>query len=383
MEMILGGLGFSPLAAGGAFLNGVAQWAFFKLIFEFLDDEVAVFRDNMLGESLTWVSGVALILLAMWIFFQAFRIVTGQSRDSMMVLVTNSLRSVLVLTIATSMAMGGSDLYEMFSDKMPKEINQIVTGDDESPADSIDDALQVMQLAMIGIDSIAATNENNKGDKDRAIWLTGIGVAGPAIVGGAMLLLYKIALALFIGLGPLFVLSLLFEQTKQLFSRWLYYGIGTMFSLAVLSFMVSVAMKLIGAVAAAFVAQYLVAMAGGGGVSEGISSMAMQQGGLGLILTVLLVTTPPMAAQFFQGTLGQFSAYSMFGVTGRQMSDYAQQGRTAHGGAAVARTDNLPAGTKAIEPKPMLGQGVYQPSTPSLTQDAVKTLPRSGARGEV
>lgn len=42
--------------------------------------------------------------------------------------------------------------------------------------------------------------------------------------------------------------------------------------------------------------------------------MAMQQGGLGLVLTILLVTIPPMTTNFFNGVLGQFSAYSHFGV---------------------------------------------------------------------
>lgn len=41
--------------------------------------------------------------------------------------------------------------------------------------------------------------------------------------------------------------------------------------------------------------------------------MAMQQGGLGLLMTLFLVTVPPMAAAFFQGTVGQFMAYNAFG----------------------------------------------------------------------
>ena len=106
----------------------------------------------------------------------------------------------------------------------------------------------------------------------------------------------------------------MFEPTKSLFGRWLYYGIGTMFSLGVLSFMVAVAMKMVLAVATAFAAQYLVALSlDAGGSTAGVSSMAMQQGGLGLILTVLLVMTPPMAAAFFGGTMGHFSGYSQFG----------------------------------------------------------------------
>ncbi|WP_394537849.1 type IV secretion system protein [Lysobacter enzymogenes] len=130
--------------------------------------------------------------------------------------------------------------------------------------------------------------------------LTGIGVAGPAVVGGALLVMYKFALALFVGLGPLFILALMFDQTKSMFARWLQYGIGTMFSLAVLSFTVTVAMKMVGAVAANFAAQYMTMMALGAGDSPGVNTMALQQGGLGIFLTVLILSVPPMASSFFQ-----------------------------------------------------------------------------------
>ncbi|MCC4627416.1 hypothetical protein LL973_24720, partial [Xanthomonas campestris pv. nigromaculans] len=39
--------------------------------------------------------------------------------------------------------------------------------------------------------------------------------------------------------------------------------------------------------------------------------------GLGLVMTTLIVTAPPMAAAFFQGTLGQFTAYSALGQLDR------------------------------------------------------------------
>ncbi|VEF33182.1 TrbL/VirB6 plasmid conjugal transfer protein [Stenotrophomonas maltophilia] len=50
-----------------------------------------------------------------------------------------------------------------------------------------------------------------------------------------------------------------------------------------------------------------------GASSDGMTSQAMQQGGMGLILTTLILTAPPMAAMFFQGTLGSFMAYSQIG----------------------------------------------------------------------
>lgn len=334
-------------------IEGVMQWAFFEIIFSFLDHEIEAFRDNILYGMLSMIGAIAATLMVIWIFWQGFQIVTGRSRDSMMGLVANSLRSVLVVSAAMSVAFGGVDLYEAFTDDMPKGIMQIVTGDDEAPASKIDEGLDLMQAAFVGIDALASHGDL-KTDQDRALLMTGIGIAGPSVVGGAMLLLYKLAMALFVGLGPLFILCLLFEQTKQLFSKWLYYGIGTMFSLAVLSFMVAVAMKMVLAVAGAFAAQYLAGLALGLD-AQSVSSMALQQGGLGLILTVLLVMTPPMAAQFFQGTVGQFTAYSAFGMVGR-------------GTDAAGR----PAGSLGYMPQPMgtraeLGDRVERPGVAGPT----------------
>jgi type IV secretion system protein VirB6 len=79
--------------------------------------------------------------------------------------------------------------------------------------------------------------------------------------------------------------------------------------------MVTIAMKMMAAVTAAFAVKYLLAMPslGGTGTTDGINSMALQQGGLGLLLTTMIISAPPMAAAFFQGTLGQFNSYSPFG----------------------------------------------------------------------
>ncbi len=41
-------------------------------------------------------------------------------------------------------------------------------------------------------------------------------------------------------------------------------------------------------------------------------SMALQQGGLGMVLSALILTAPPMAGAFFNGVMGQFSSYNAF-----------------------------------------------------------------------
>jgi type IV secretion system protein VirB6 len=107
------------------------------------------------------------------------------------------------------------------------------------------------------------------------------------------MLLYQVAMALFIDLGPLFILCLLFDQIKRLFQTWLFYGIGTMFLMAMLSAMVSITLDMAIRVSASFwttalVNKFLLA----GAASDGMTSQAMQQGGMGLILTTLILTAP-------------------------------------------------------------------------------------------
>lgn len=274
------------------------NFVYFRAIYDFLHSEIDEFAIDLLGRTMTWVGAAALTLLTLWILIRGCRIATGQSHQPMMALVTDSLRATLVLSLATGMAMGGSTLYEFLGTELSQEpVNE-----------RIDRNLAYMQIALGSIDALETVGDRPLADaKDRALWFIGIGIAGPSLTGGALLLMNQIAMALFIGLGLLFVLGLLFEQTKALFGCWLYYGIGTMFSLAVLSVMMSIALKTVLAVAAAFwVGSFT-------GSQEGVSSLALQQGGLGLILTILILSAPPMAAAFFNRVLGNFQAFSAFG----------------------------------------------------------------------
>ena len=294
-------------------VQSVGDFVFFRQIMAYLQDKIERFGIDMLGRSMQWVTGIALTLLTLWILIQGYRIATGQSRESMMVLVTNSLRSVLILTAATMMSFFGTDLSTFLNSDVKKEINWVVTGQNASPEDKIDESLGWMQVALSSIDAIDVMSDPTlDSQKSRALWFAGAGTGGPAIAGGVLLLTYQVAMALFIGLGPIFILCLLFDQTKSLFQRWLLYGIGTMFSMAMLSAMVSIALDMVVRVSIAFWGTALTGTLLRKDFSDGMTSQAMQQGGMGMILTALIISTPPMAAMFFQGTLGNFMHYSAF-----------------------------------------------------------------------
>jgi len=294
--------------------SSIGDFVFFRLILDYLHKEIAEYGVKLLGRMMGWVGAIALTLMTLWVLIQGFRIATGRSRDSMMVLVTNMARAALIVSIATTMGMFGKDLHGFLINDVKNEITYVVTGKDDSPEDLIDENLGYMQLALSSVDALDVMNDVTLDNaKTRAMWFIGMGTGGPAVTAGSMLLLYEVALALFIGLGPLFILCLLFDQTKQLFQKWLLYGIGTMFSMAVLAAMTAIAMKMVAKVAFAFWGSALAGSLMGENFTEGMSSMALQQGGMGLILTTLILTAPPMAAMFFQGTLGSFMAYSQIG----------------------------------------------------------------------
>lgn len=308
--------GLQDLLGYAVRVQSIGDFVFFRLILDFLHDRIAKFGIELMGNMMSWVGGIALILMTLWVLIQGFRIVTGRSRDSMMVLVTNMARAALIVSVATSMAMFGTSLQDFLNKDVKGLITHVVTGNDEKPEDQIDRSLAWMQVALSSIDGIKVLDDPGlQSDKTRAQWFIGMGTGGPAVTAGSMLLLYEVALALFIGLGPLFILCLLFDQTKQLFQKWLFYGIGTMFSMAVLSAMVSIALDMVIRVSASFWTTALANkyLLGDLASSDGMTSQAMQQGGMGLILTTLILTAPPMAAMFFQGTLGGFSAYSQIG----------------------------------------------------------------------
>ncbi|HDS1037418.1 TPA: type IV secretion system protein [Stenotrophomonas maltophilia] len=332
----------------GTLFASVGDFVFFKLILEYLREEIANFGEGVLGRMMTWVGSIALVLMTLWVLIQGFRIVTGRSRDSMAALATDMARAALIVTVATSMAMFGKDLQTFLTEDVQDEITFVVTGKHDTAEELIDRNLGYMQLALTSVSVLdVAGDVTLDSAKTRAMWFIGLGTGGPAVTAGAMLLLYQVAIAMFIGFGPLFILCLLFDQTKSLFQRWLFYGIGTMFSMAVLAAMTGIAMEMVARVAGSFWGAAAFGALLSTNLTEGMSSMALQQGGMGLILTTLILTAPPMAAMFFQGTLGSFMAYSQIGGSAGAASPGPQgQPPGSHGGGGG-------------------GGGVFTPSAPS------------------
>ncbi|WP_242101564.1 type IV secretion system protein [Lysobacter sp. M2-1] len=354
-------------------MGGIGDFAFFALIYGYLKGEIDTFGLDLMGRMMTWASGMALVLVSLWVLWIGYRILTGQYREPLMALVVRGLQVTLIVGTATGMSLLGTDLHGFFTQDLDREIHALFTGEqDKTAADSIDQNLAYMQLALGAIDAVQVLDGNDEAreQKSRALMFAGFGTGGPPMAAGAMLILFQFFVAMFVGLGPLFILCLLFDQTKELFRKWLLYGIGTLFSMAMLSVVTAMTMKLAAKVAVAMWASKAVMGVIPGADVEGLSSLALQQGGIGLLLTTAIVTVPPVAAAFFAGTMGHFMHFSAF--AGGAASNPGPQGQPpgSYGLPSASTNPSMPA--TARDPGVFAGLRTMTNSEPSQP-DQIRT----------
>jgi len=313
---------------------------YFVLIYSWLHDRIDTFGVNLMGAVTQWMAAIALVLVTLWIMFQGYRVLTGQMRESLMGLVLNMTRVVVVVSFATTVGVFAPNLHTLVTSTLSTDINQLFTGDDATLTQTIDQNLAKTRLALSAIDTVQIPpgDIENTAAKARAEAFAIVGTASPPMAAAAMLLLYDVTLALVIGLGPMFIMCLLFEQTKPLFQKWLMYGISTLFSMGMLAFISSLVLQLTLRVAAALWSADIINGITGIG-AEGFTSQSMQQGGLGLLMTLLVVTVPPMAGNFFSATLGNFSPYNVFNRTGQPRPNGQPPGAYGYGGHGPAQTN--------------------------------------------
>jgi len=368
--------------------SNVGDFVYFAAVFHWLSDQVDNFGIGLMNNVMRWMNVLWVTLVSLWIMLQGYRMITGQSHGSMTALVMQMTRAVLIVSVATTMTLLGSDLHDMLTKELPSDINNLISkgssvvssicpNADTSPSALIDCNLAFSQVAMTAIDAVQVPigDTETANTKARSALIATFGAAGPAMTAGAMLMLYQITLALFIGLGPLFIMCLMFDQTKDLFRKWLMYGIGTMFSLGVLSFVTSIVLNMTLRVAAAFWATEVISQITGISV-EGYNSQALQQGGIGLLMTVLIISTPPLAAAFFQGTVGGFIPFAQVGgaANSGRPGPQGQPAGSYGGHGAPSSTPQANSGQKT--------SGGLNPATaPRLPNtpipDAIKTQPPS------
>ena len=357
----------------------------YSSIRDYIYARISFFTEHVLSKNLTLVFTIIVALLTLWIMIQGYLIATGRSQEGLKGFVYGLGKTYLIVAVALGVAAGGDFSVRVLTDTLSDGISQIMTGDSDVGSkcltqDSksiigcrIDQNLTATQSMMGILDGIdTADSEYLEGKVTQARWFVGVGTAGPAIVAGTMLIMFRIAMALFIGFAPIFILCLLFKKTAPLFQKWLYYGLATIFSSVMLGVMAEISMDLVGNIAITDAVSNIASALTGGNVG-GIMQTVTQQLGLGLMLSTLLITVPPMAGAWFNGMMATYSGYNaMQGWgTGQPATPPGMNNQQQHASYNVqnrAEISNNPQSNSFQQPIWTTGGG----QTGSTTTDAIK-----------
>jgi type IV secretion system protein VirB6 len=157
-----------------------------------------------------------MILLTLYVAFFAFSLITGRSRLGVSALTPRMVTLGLVLTFATSWAAYQNVVWNL-AIGAPDQLAGILTGVKGSATQAFADKIDIVFNALVSATGNASDNA------------TAFSPPGLLWLGGTLLLLgtvgvlatSKIALAILLGLGPVFVVLALFRSTRGLFVGWL------------------------------------------------------------------------------------------------------------------------------------------------------------------
>ena len=298
----------------------------FEKLFAHVDSATANFVTDISTAAIATVTPVLAPALALGFVLYGLAVIQGMVQTP----IGEFLRRSFFIAVVVSVASLGGIYQSTFADAIQTTPDALAgalipDGDDATTA-----AALVDHAAQTGFDRSGEAFEHAGVFVDNGIVFALIGLvillatAALVAVGGAFLLLAKLALALLVGLGPLFVLALLFAPTRRLFTAWaaqvLTYGLLLVLFAAVFGLM----MRLFG--------DYLASM-----TMDGSQNMAYALGGvvvLAVAMVMVLLQLPSLAAALGGGVgLGTYHEWrTVRGLAGSPGRVIGRPERLAGGG---------------------------------------------------
>ena len=313
-------------------LKSGADAALYSSLRNYIAARIELLLEYTLSRNLSLALSIIGALFTLWIMVQGYLILTGRSQESLKAFIFNLGKTYIIILVALGVSSTSEFSLRMLTKVTTDGVASLMVGENDvgecimkSTSSilgcKIDKSLMVAQTSMAFINQIdTADNPNVAAQVERAKLFAGAGAAGPGIVTGTMLIIYRVAMALFVGFAPFFILCLMFKKTTPYFSKWLNYGLATMFSSALLAAMASISTDLVEIIARA---QFKSEMLGvtfeiitgshSNGDVSGVFQSAMNQLGLGLMLSTVLIIVPPMAGAWFNGVMASTYGTNHFG----------------------------------------------------------------------
>lgn len=95
-----------------SFFSSIGELLFFDTIQKYLSNEAEYFMITILGNTYALLGGVMISLMTIWVLIHGYRIMSGQSRESLMGFMLTSAKAVAIITVATAVGVGGGRLFQ-------------------------------------------------------------------------------------------------------------------------------------------------------------------------------------------------------------------------------------------------------------------------------
>ena len=310
----------------------------FASIRGYIVDLIHQFGYAGMARAYSFAVAVGTVMLTIWFMWQGYRLATGQSRDSMQAFLMRAISVITILSLAQGMTLFGQELSTLIVDDLRNSIARVITGDDyRDPADMIGRVITQMLVLQTALDVYQANGGAAASNISMGNFLnfcTGLSQSLPALIAGGLMLLNEIALHLCLVVAPLCILAYVYEPTRFIFVNWLKFTTATLFSMVIISVVTVIALRAIIVLIAALIAMDLgnsVASALGVNASLQLRDIATLSGGVGMLLTMLLLAAPSLIFNFFSGSVGiQFHGYNSFsGLLPKQFGEIRSSAPTA------------------------------------------------------
>lgn len=198
----------------------MADTNLFQAVFDLVDEALNSYVTSTAGDIIDFITPIFTSMMIIWVAIWGYLLMFGKASEPLQEGVFRILRIGFILTLGLTVGTYVDVVVDVLSNG-PEAIASVITG---APAGSVAGSLDALFSKVFEV-AEAAWDKGGIMNGNFGMYIIGISVliAGAAlsVVVAFLILLSKIMTAVLLSIGPLFIISLLFNATQRWFESWL------------------------------------------------------------------------------------------------------------------------------------------------------------------
>jgi type IV secretion system protein VirB6 len=207
------------------------DFAIFQPAYQFIDEKLSVFLGERTASVIAEVAGPLRAALVLYVLLYGFGILRGSIQEPVMDFAVRSIKLALVYMLATTVAYTTYVTEPLFN-VLPNTLARAISGSGVPDVGSAFDQFFARAAYLAErIASEASPIDFGPWILAALVWLIG---ALAAALGFGVVMIAKVALALLVALGPIFIACALFNASRRFFFGWLSQAVNYLVLFAVI-----------------------------------------------------------------------------------------------------------------------------------------------------